>query len=76
MAYVKKTEVETATAEEAPATVSIFLPLLEEEGSEKIDQTVSITVNGKAHLIRRGEHVDIPPEWYMILKETGRFPGL
>lgn len=57
-------------------TVSVFLPLLENEGSGAIDQSVSVTINGKTTTFQRGEQAEISIEAYKVLRESGRFPTL
>lgn len=54
-------------------TVRIQLPLLEDGDKEKVDQTVPVTVNGRTLIIQRGQVVDLPAAYYLVLKESGRF---
>ena len=56
-------------------TVRIFLPLLEESGTEAhVDQTENVIINGKVTQIRRGEYVDVKVPVFMQLKQ--RYPSL
>lgn len=50
-------------------TVSVFIPLLEDQGSEvAVDQTVNVTINGKVTQIRRGEHVEVKVPVFIQLR--------
>lgn len=63
------------TVSSAEPTVSVILPLLEDENSDvTVDQTVNVTVNGKVTQIRRGEYVDVKVPVFMQLRN--RFPTL
>ena len=56
-------------------TVRIFLPLVEETGTEvNVDQTENVIINGKVTQIRRGEYVDVKIPVFMQLKQ--RYPNL
>lgn len=61
-------------------TVSVFLPELEDPGTEgiKIDQYEHVTIGNekgdKVWYVKRGEHVDVPVSVFMVLKE--RYPKL
>jgi len=56
-------------------TVRIFLPLVEETGTEvNVDQTENVIINGKVTQIRRGEYVDVKVPVFMQLKQ--RYPNL
>lgn len=56
-------------------TVRIFLPLVEETGTEvTVDQTENVIINGKVTQIRRGEYVDVKIPVFMQLKQ--RYPNL
>ncbi|MDD5899026.1 MAG: hypothetical protein PUE14_11130 [Clostridia bacterium] len=56
-------------------TVRIFLPLLEETGTEvSVDQTENVIINGTVTQIRRGEYVDVKVPVFMQLKQ--RYPNL
>ena len=56
-------------------TVRIFLPLVEETGTEvNVDQTENVIINGKVTQIRRGEYVDVKVPVFMQLKQ--RYPSL
>jgi len=56
-------------------TVRIFLPLVEETGTEvTVDQTENVIINGKVTQICRGEYVDVKVPVFMQLKQ--RYPNL
>ena len=56
-------------------TVRIFLPLLEETGTEvSVDQAENVIINGTVTQIRRGEYVDVKVPVFMQLKQ--RYPNL
>ena len=56
-------------------TVRVFLPLLEENGTEiNTDQTENVIINGKVTQIRRGEYVDVKVPVFLQLKQ--RYPNL
>ena len=56
-------------------TVRIFLPLVEETGTDvNVDQTENVIINGKVTQIRRGEYVDVKVPVFMQLKQ--RYPNL
>ena len=63
-------------------TVDVFLPLLEDTGSNglKVDQYEHVTIaNEKKEMhwkIHRGEHVEVPVPVYCVLKESGRYPNI
>ena len=56
--------------------VRVFLPLLEEDGEGKVDQTVPVIVNGETTLIMRGESVEVPYRVFEALYQSGRFTRL
>ena len=59
----------------AEPTVRIFLPLVEESGTEiNTDQTENVIINGKVTQIRRGEYVDVKVPVFLQLKQ--RYPSL
>jgi len=59
----------------AEPTVRIFLPLVEESGTEiNTDQTENVIINGKVTQIRRGEYVDVKVPVFLQLKQ--RYPNL
>jgi len=59
----------------AEPTVRIFLPLVEETGTEvTVDQTENVIINGKVTQIRRGKYVDVKVPVFMQLKQ--RYPNL
>ena len=56
-------------------TVRIFLPLVEETGTEvTVDQTENVIINGSVTQIRRGEYVDVKVPVFLQLKQ--RYPNL
>lgn len=55
------------------ATVRIQLPLLDGGDTENIDQSVPVTVNGKTLIIQRGQVVDLPVPYYLVLKQSGKY---
>ena len=58
------------TAEEA--TVRIQLQLLDGD-ADNVDQSVPVTVNGKTLIIQRGQVVDLPVPYYIVLKQSGKY---
>ena len=59
----------------AEPTVRIFLPLVEETGTEvTVDQTENVIINGSVTQIRRGEYVDVKVPVFLQLRQ--RYPGL
>ena len=57
------------------AKVTVFIPLLEDQGSDvAADQTVTVTINGMVTQIRRGEHVDVKVPVFLQLRN--QFPTL
>jgi len=69
-------------AEYEGPTVDVFLPALEDLGSNglKVDQYEHVTIANERHemhwKIRRGIHVDVPVPVYCVLKESGRYPNI
>lgn len=61
-------------AKDKIAKVSIKLPKLEDDGKTKVDQTETVTINGKTTRIRRGEYVDVPVPVYIQLKN--KYPDI
>lgn len=61
-------------AKDKIAKVSIKLPKLEDDGKAKVDQTETVTINGKTTRIRRGEYVDVPVPVYIQLKN--KYPDI
>jgi hypothetical protein len=56
-------------------TVRVLIPMAEDQASDlKVDQTESVTINGKTTLIRRGEYVDVKVPVFLQLKQ--RYPNL
>lgn len=67
----------TATpAVQGKEMVDIWLRPLDKEGTGEVDQSVTVTINGKPLRIMRGENAQVTPEMYLILKQSGRFPEL
>lgn len=62
--------------EQGQEMVDVWLQPLDKEGTGEVDQSVTVTVNGKEVKFNRGEHTQVTPEAYLILKESGRFPEL
>ncbi len=56
--------------------VRVFLPRLEEDGENRVDQTVPVIVNGETTLIMRGENVEVPYRVFEALYSSGRFARL
>lgn len=56
--------------------VPIYLPMIEDDGSGKVDQNVEVIVNGRITIIRRGEYVKVPFEVYEALRNSGRFQNV
>lgn len=56
------------------ARVQVRLPKLEDDGKTKIDQTETVTINGRSYRIPRGEYVDVPVPVYMQLRN--RYPDI
>lgn len=65
-----------ALASQGQEMVDIWLRPLDKEGTGEVDQSVTVTINGKAMRIMRGENAQVTPEMYLILKQSGRFPEL
>ena len=64
-----------AAKKEKVTTVRVFLPLLEDTGTDtKVDQTETVLVNGIATQIRRGEYVDVKVPVFLQLKN--KYPNL
>lgn len=63
----------TAPAEVKEATVRIMLPLLDGGDTENVDQSVPLTVNGKNLIVQRGQVVDLPVPYYLVLKQSGKY---
>ena len=56
-------------------TVRVFIPIAQDQTSDvKIDQTESVTINGKTTLIKRGEYVDVKVPVFLQLKQ--RYPNI
>lgn len=64
----------TATKEKTENLIPVYLPLLPDEGgSQEVDQSVIVTINGKNTVIMRGNYVNVTPEVYEVLYNSGRF---
>ena len=67
-------------AERSEPMVDVFIPALEDSGSNglKVDQYEHVTIANeqgeKCYKVRRGEHVEIPVSVYCILK--ARYPKI
>lgn len=56
-------------------TVSVFIPLAEDTGSDiAVDQTETVVINGKVTQIRRGEYVNVKVPVFLQLRN--RYPNL
>lgn len=67
--------VETVTEESTEPMVRVFIPLAEDSETElKVDQTETVTINGKNYRIKRGEYVDVKASVFIQLKQ--RYPNL
>ncbi len=54
--------------------IPVYLPMLPDEGgADRVDQRVVVTFNGTNIIIPRGETVEVSPEVYEILHNSGRF---
>ena len=62
--------------EEAEQTVRVFLPLLEsDETAVAVDQTESVTINGRESItLRRGQSLEVPASVFLLLKN--KYPQL
>jgi len=64
-----------AAKKDTATTVRVFLPLLEDTGTDtKVDQTETVLVNGIVTQIRRGEYVDVKVPVFLQLKN--KYPNL
>ena len=64
-----------AAKKDTSTTVRVFLPLLEDTGTDtKVDQTETVLVNGMVTQIRRGEYVDVKVPVFLQLKN--KYPNL
>ena len=55
--------------------VSVFLPeILGSDGDIKVDQYEHVTIANEEGHVKRGEHVDIPVEAFIVLKQ--KYPNL
>ncbi len=55
--------------------IDIYLPLIADD-DEHVDQTVPVTINGTTTIIKRGERVQVRPEVFEVLYNSGKFPNL
>ena len=55
--------------------IEVYLPLIADD-DERVDQTVPVTINGTTTIIKRGEHVQVRPEVFEVLYNSGKFPSL
>lgn len=55
--------------------IDVYLPLIADD-DERVDQTVPVTINGTTTIIKRGEHVQVRPEVFEVLYNSGKFPSL
>ena len=54
-----------------------YLPLLPDEGgADVVDQRVVVTINGENIIVPRGEWIEVTPEVYEVLQNSGRFERL
>lgn len=54
--------------------IPVYLPMLPDEGgADRVDQRVVVTFNGTNIIVPRGEMVEVTPEVYEILHNSGRF---
>lgn len=57
--------------------IPIYLPLLpEDDGATEIDQRVVVTLNGVNKILPRGQMIEVTPEEYEVLYNSGRFDRL
>ena len=59
---------------QAERLIPIRLPLLPDEGGvSEVDQRVVVTLNGVNKILPRGEMIEVTPEEYEVLYNSGRF---
>ena len=64
-------------AKQEKTLIPIYLPLLpEEEGVTEVDQRVVVTLNGVNKILPRGQMIEVTPEEYEVLYNSGRFDRL
>ena len=67
----------TAAATHTENLIPVYLPPLPDEGgSQEVDQTVVVTINGHNTVINRGNYVSVTPEVYEALQNSNRFDRL
>ena len=54
--------------------VMIYLPMIEDGGGVKVDQTEHVTINGETTIVQRGEHVEVTVPVFQALKV--KYPAL
>lgn len=60
-----------------PGLISIYLPLLPEEGGvAEVDQRVPVTINGENRILLRGQTIEVTLEEYEVLYNSHRFERL
>lgn len=64
-----------ASKNQTPELIDVYLPLIADD-DERVDQTVPVTINGTTTIIKRGEHVQVRPEVFEVLYNSGKFPSL
>lgn len=70
----KKTQNIKRELYEDEALVSVFLPMVQDEGSIRMNQTENVTINGKTTKISRGVQMDVTIPVYEAL--TAKYPEL
>ena len=64
---VNEVQEEVAVIDQNPK-VMVFVPLDEQSDVVKTDQTEHVTVNGKTTVIMRGQHVEVPVDVFLQLR--------
>lgn len=64
-----------ASKNQIPELIDVYLPMIADD-DERVDQTVPVTINGTTTIIKRGEHVQVRPEVFEVLYNSGKFPSL
>lgn len=66
-----------AKVKQEKTLIPIYLPLLPEEaGVTEVDQRVVVTLNGVNKILPRGQMIEVTPEEYEVLHNSGRFDRL
>lgn len=66
-----------AKVKQEKTLIPIYLPLLPEEaGVTEVDQRVVVTLNGVNRILLRGQTIEVTPEEYEVLHNSGRFDRL